>query len=78
MYDEISALDYAEKKGEQIGIQKGEKIGELKAKYDLAKKSLSKRFPISLISELTGLSEDEIKNLYFYSNRFPNMIYFLY
>ena len=55
MYDEISALDYAEKKGE--------KIGELKAKYDLARKSLSERLPISLISELTGLSEDEIKRL---------------
>ncbi|MDM0613004.1 hypothetical protein QTH09_18515, partial [Clostridium perfringens] len=59
MYDEISALDYAEKKGEKKGIEKG----ELKAKYDLAKKSLSKGLPISLISELTGLSEDEIKKL---------------
>ncbi|WP_423230686.1 Rpn family recombination-promoting nuclease/putative transposase [Clostridium perfringens] len=48
MYDEISALDYAEKKG------------ELKAKYDLAKKSVFKGLPISLISELTGLSEDEV------------------
>ncbi|MCX0356266.1 hypothetical protein LI064_17325, partial [Clostridium perfringens] len=52
MYDEISALDYAEKKGE--------KIGELKATHNLAKKSISKGLPISLISELTGLSEDEV------------------
>ncbi len=59
MYDEISALDYAEKKG----IKKGEQIGELKAKYDLARKSISEGLPIYLISKLTGLSEDEIKNL---------------
>ena len=59
MYDEISALDYAEKKGELKGIQKG----ELKAKYDLARKSLSEGLPISLIAKLTGLSEDEINRL---------------
>ena len=63
MYDEISALDYAEKKGIQKGEQIGIKKGELKAKYDLAKKSLSEGLPISLISKLTGLSEDELKKL---------------
>ncbi len=51
IYDEISALDYAEKKG------------ELKAKYDLARKSLSEGLQISLIAKLIGLSEDEINRL---------------
>ncbi len=55
MYDETSALNSAKREG----IQEG----EIKAKYDLARKSISKGLPISLISELTGLSEDEIKRL---------------
>ena len=59
MYDETSALNSAKREGKEEGL----KEGKLQAKYDLAKKSISKGLPISLISELTGLSEDEIKNL---------------
>ena len=55
MYDETSALNSAKREGMQEG--------EIKAKYDLARKSISKGLPISLVSELTGLSEDEIKRL---------------
>lgn len=55
MYDETSALNSAKREGMQEG--------EIKAKYDLARKSILKGLPISLISELTGLSEDEIKRL---------------
>ena len=55
MYDETSALNSVKREGMQEG--------EIKAKYALARKSISKGLPISLISELTGLSEDEIKML---------------
>lgn len=55
MYDEISALNSAKREG----LKEGEKI----AKYNFAKKSISEGLPISLISELTGLSEDEINKL---------------
>ena len=54
MYDEISALDYSEKKGE--------KIGELKAKKNLAKNLLDV-LDIETISQKTGLSIEEIKRL---------------
>ncbi|MFH5911234.1 Rpn family recombination-promoting nuclease/putative transposase [Clostridium perfringens] len=63
MYDEISALENSKEEGRKEGLQEGEVIGELKAKINLAKKSISKGLPISLISELTGLSEEEIKRL---------------
>ncbi|WP_283697498.1 Rpn family recombination-promoting nuclease/putative transposase [Clostridium perfringens] len=67
MYDETSALNSAKRegleKGVEIGRKEGEVIGELKAKKNLAKTSLDEGLPIALISKLTGLSEDEIKNL---------------
>ncbi|WP_283705000.1 Rpn family recombination-promoting nuclease/putative transposase [Clostridium perfringens] len=59
MYDETSALNSAKREGKEEGL----KEGELKAKYDLAKKSISEGLSISLISKLTGLSEEEIKML---------------
>ncbi|MGU8487715.1 Rpn family recombination-promoting nuclease/putative transposase [Clostridium perfringens] len=55
MYDETSALNSAKREGMQEG--------EIKAKYDLARKSISEGLPISLISRLTELSEEEIKRL---------------
>ncbi|WP_283685035.1 Rpn family recombination-promoting nuclease/putative transposase [Clostridium perfringens] len=75
MYDETSALNSAKREGLEKGVEigrkeglkeglkEGEVRGELKAKYNLARNSLSKGLPISLISELTGLSEDEINKL---------------
>ena len=51
MYDETSALNSAKREG------------RVEEKISLAKKSISKGLPISLISELTGLSEEEIKRL---------------
>ncbi|MDK0554343.1 Rpn family recombination-promoting nuclease/putative transposase [Clostridium perfringens] len=59
MYDETSALNSAKREGKEEGL----KEGELKAKYDLARKSISEGLSISLISKLTGLSEEEIKRL---------------
>ena len=63
MYDETSALNSAKREGKEEGLKEGELIGELKAKKNLAKTSLDEGLPISLISKLTGLSEDEIKRL---------------
>jgi predicted transposase/invertase (TIGR01784 family) len=49
--------------GEQIGIAKGEQIGSEKEKKNMARKLLSKGMSIQEVSELTGLSEDEIKSI---------------
>ena len=59
MYDETSALNSAKREGKEEGL----KEGELKAKYNLARKSIAEGLSISLISKLTGLSEEEIKRL---------------
>ncbi|MDU1308820.1 MAG: Rpn family recombination-promoting nuclease/putative transposase [Clostridium perfringens] len=59
LYDEISALENSREKG----LQEGVKIGRIEEKINLAKKSITEGLPISLISKLTGLSEEEIKKL---------------
>ena len=59
MYDETSALNSAKREGKEEGL----KEGELKATYNLARKSIAEGLSISLISKLTGLSEEEIKRL---------------
>jgi len=48
-------LDFAKEEAEKRGLKKG--------KIEIAKEMLKKGLDISLISELTGLSENEIKNL---------------
>ncbi len=54
-------------KGEKIGIEKGEKIGiekgEKNKAYESAKKMKQKGFDIKLISEIIGLTENEIEKL---------------
>ena len=54
-------------KGEAIGLEKGEAIGlekgEFKANMKVARMMKAKGFDVSLISELTGLSEDQIAEL---------------
>ena len=46
--------------GIEEGIKKGEKAGILKAKKEDAKKMLEKGIDLSVIMEITGLSEEEI------------------
>ena len=41
IYDEISALDYAEKKGIKKEKEEGLKEGKIQAKYELAKISIT-------------------------------------
>ncbi len=49
--------------GREEGKEEGREEGEHKKAMETAKKMISKKIPISEISELTGLSEDEIKKL---------------
>lgn len=51
--------DAREKKGFTEGLADGEK----KKQIEIAKKMKSKNIPIDEISELTGLSKEEIKKL---------------
>ena len=52
-----------EKKGRIEGERKGEKKGEIKGKIEVAKNLISFGMNISEISELTGISEEELKKL---------------
>jgi len=52
-----------EEKGRFQGRAEGLAEGERKGKVQLAKDMLAKNFAITLISELTGLTEIEIQNL---------------
>ena len=45
------------------GISKGISEGKRERNIEIAKNMLSKNMDIKLISEITGLMEDEIKNL---------------
>ena len=51
------------KEGIQEGILKGEIMGKLEVKHEIAKNALKKGLAVKDISELTGLSESEIKAL---------------
>ena len=55
IYDEISALENAEKKG----LEQGEKNKSI----EIAKKALSSGLDIKTVSAITGLSENEIEKL---------------
>lgn len=50
-------------KGEQIGIQKGEQIGIQKEKMEVVLNSFDHGVDISLISNITGLTKDEITQI---------------
>lgn len=59
MADAQAAIAEAEKKAEL----KGELRGELKGKIEIAKKMKDKGFSFAAISDITGLSEEEIEKL---------------
>nr|WP_015141717.1 Rpn family recombination-promoting nuclease/putative transposase [Clostridium perfringens]AFV15134.1 hypothetical protein pCpb2-CP1_46 [Clostridium perfringens] len=56
IYDRISALENAEAKGKK----EGKLEGKLESKLEVVRESLSQGLEISLISKITGLSEEEI------------------
>ncbi|EPB8220768.1 Rpn family recombination-promoting nuclease/putative transposase [Clostridium perfringens] len=59
IYDRISALENAEAKGKK----EGKLEGKLESKLEVVRESLSQGLEISLISKITGLSEEEIIKL---------------
>ena len=54
-----NGMDSARREGEAIGLEKG----EFKANMKVARMMKAKGFDVSLISEITGLSEDQIAEL---------------
>ena len=61
--DEISAIDYATKKGLTQGIEQGIEQGSRSEKEKIAKEMLKKNMDIKLIIELTNLTKEEIEKL---------------
>ena len=49
--------------GKAQGLQEGKTQGMQQSKIEIAKKMLSKGISLDLITEMTGLSEEEIKTL---------------
>ena len=66
-YDRKAALNYAKEKGEAEGRAEGLKTGraegERKNKIETAKKMLEMNMPKEQIIEITGLTEEELKNI---------------
>ena len=61
MRNTIKKLSFQE--GQQEGIKEGELKGKQQEKSEIAKKLLNKEIDISIISETTGLSIEEINKL---------------
>ena len=51
------------KEGETKGIKRGRKEGKEEGIKEVAKKLLKEKMPIKKIAEITGLSEEELKEL---------------
>ncbi|MBM7835630.1 Rpn family recombination-promoting nuclease/putative transposase [Clostridium sardiniense] len=65
IYDEISALENAERKGLEQGLEQGEKNKSI----EVAKKALNNGLDIKTVAIITGLSESEVEEL---KNNYPN------
>ena len=63
MMIENSIRDEATKKGLKEGLEKGLERGTEQSKNEIAKNMLKENMDISLISKLTGLSNEQINNL---------------
>ena len=70
-YDRKAALSYAKEKGEEEGRAKGLKTGRAeglveggrKKQIEMAKKMLEMNMSKEQILEITGLTEEELKNI---------------
>ena len=58
-----NSLDTAREEGKEIGVIEGEERGKREGKLEVAKKLLKRGLPIKEVSELTGLTENEIKQI---------------
>ncbi len=61
--DEKSMAQGAREEGERIGEIRGEKRGAKNSKKEIAKKMLAADMKVEQISELTGLSKQEIEKM---------------
>jgi predicted transposase/invertase (TIGR01784 family) len=69
-----NAMFTAERRGEQRGELRGEQRGELRGKQTAARSMLARNMQITLISEISGLSIEEIKALKLESSKFSQGI----
>jgi predicted transposase/invertase (TIGR01784 family) len=56
-------IKLGERRGEKRGIELGERRGEKRGKMEAARNMLYKGFDINIISDITGLSREEIERL---------------
>jgi predicted transposase/invertase (TIGR01784 family) len=61
--DYASSMSTSFLSGELKGEEKGIRIGEANKQLEMVKRCLQRGMPIAEIAELTGLTEDEIKNI---------------
>jgi predicted transposase/invertase (TIGR01784 family) len=65
--DRVSAIGYAKREGEAIGLDKGikqgKKQGEKQKTIEIAKKMKLEKIPIEIIIKTTELTKEEIEKL---------------
>ena len=63
-YSYQNTIDYAREEGEKIGEKRGREIGRAEGKAEektaIARNMLTKGYDLKTVSELTGLSIDEV------------------
>ena len=59
-YSYQNTIDYAREEGEKIGEKRGREIGRAEEKTAIARNMLTKGYDLKTVSELTGLSIDEV------------------
>ena len=62
IYDEITQEEFAEIRANEAA-EEAFKEGEIKKQHEIAKAMKAKDMQVSIIAEVTGLTEDEIKQL---------------
>ena len=63
LLDEQSALNYAESRGREEGKLEGRLEGKAERDREIVASMLQKGLSVSLIAEITGLSETEVESL---------------
>jgi predicted transposase/invertase (TIGR01784 family) len=63
LMDEMARREAAEAKGRAEGIAEGEVKGKLEGKLEVVRKMLGRGLELDIISEISGLSLDEIRAL---------------
>ena len=61
--DKNAEIAFAKDEGYELGIEEGIKEGEKNKQIEIAKKLLQENVDIQIIISVTGLSEEDIKNL---------------